>query len=74
MFKVHELNLISFHHFREPRTIVIHKGNTGLGFNIVGGEDGQVVCIKPEFDFAWFFYVNACDFFSSNLPHVCENL
>ncbi|CRL04553.1 CLUMA_CG017624, isoform B [Clunio marinus] len=27
---------------REPRTIVIHKGNSGLGFNIVGGEDGQV--------------------------------
>jgi hypothetical protein len=37
---------------REPRTIVIHKGTTGLGFNIVGGEDGQVVCINPEFDFA----------------------
>jgi hypothetical protein len=33
--------------FREPRTIVIHKGTTGLGFNIVGGEDGQV-CVKKS--------------------------
>lgn len=29
--------------YREPRTIVIQKGGSGLGFNIVGGEDGQVV-------------------------------
>ena len=26
---------------REPRTITIQKGPQGLGFNIVGGEDGQ---------------------------------
>ncbi|NXA45823.1 DLG3 protein, partial [Nothocercus julius] len=26
---------------REPRKIVLHKGSTGLGFNIVGGEDGE---------------------------------
>uniref|UniRef100_G1NY63 Discs large MAGUK scaffold protein 4 n=1 Tax=Myotis lucifugus TaxID=59463 RepID=G1NY63_MYOLU len=26
---------------REPRRIVIHRGSTGLGFNIVGGEDGE---------------------------------
>jgi len=29
--------------YREIRTIVIHKGPQGLGFNIVGGEDGQVI-------------------------------
>lgn len=28
--------------FREPRAINIQKGGSGLGFNIVGGEDGQV--------------------------------
>lgn len=27
---------------REPRTIILQKGSSGLGFNIVGGEDGQV--------------------------------
>ena len=27
---------------REPRAINIQKGGSGLGFNIVGGEDGQV--------------------------------
>lgn len=42
------VNLIWFlFHFcancREPRTIILQKGSGGLGFNIVGGEDGQVV-------------------------------
>ena len=27
--------------FREPRRVVLNKGSTGLGFNIVGGEDGE---------------------------------
>uniref|UniRef100_U5EGC2 Putative calcium/calmodulin-dependent serine protein kinase/membrane-associated guanylate kinase n=1 Tax=Corethrella appendiculata TaxID=1370023 RepID=U5EGC2_9DIPT len=31
---------------REPRTIVINKGPTGLGFNIVGGEDGQGIYVS----------------------------
>ena len=34
--------LLTKNNSREPRTIVIHKGTQGLGFNIVGGEDGQV--------------------------------
>ncbi|XP_055588483.1 disks large 1 tumor suppressor protein isoform X4 [Uranotaenia lowii] len=31
---------------REPRTIVIQKGPSGLGFNIVGGEDGQGIYVS----------------------------
>jgi disks large protein 1 len=31
---------------REPRTIHIQKGTTGLGFNIVGGEDGQGIYVS----------------------------
>ncbi|XP_026469152.1 disks large 1 tumor suppressor protein-like [Ctenocephalides felis] len=31
---------------REPRTIVINKGNSGLGFNIVGGEDGEGIFVS----------------------------
>ncbi|NXD16435.1 DLG3 protein, partial [Nothocercus nigrocapillus] len=31
---------------REPRKIVLHKGSTGLGFNIVGGEDGEGIFIS----------------------------
>lgn len=31
---------------REPRTITIHKGASGLGFNIVGGEDGQGIYVS----------------------------
>lgn len=33
-------------HCREARTIVIHKGSQGLGFNIVGGEDGQGIYVS----------------------------
>uniref|UniRef100_A0A8C1KAW7 Discs, large homolog 1 (Drosophila) n=1 Tax=Cyprinus carpio TaxID=7962 RepID=A0A8C1KAW7_CYPCA len=32
--------------FREPRKIVLHRGTTGLGFNIVGGEDGEGIFIS----------------------------
>ncbi|XP_016413850.1 disks large homolog 2 isoform X35 [Sinocyclocheilus rhinocerous] len=31
---------------REPRKIVLHKGSTGLGFNIVGGEDGEGIFVS----------------------------
>ncbi|XP_064414028.1 disks large homolog 2 [Latimeria chalumnae] len=31
---------------REPRKIILHKGSTGLGFNIVGGEDGEGIFIS----------------------------
>ncbi|XP_055297799.1 disks large 1 tumor suppressor protein isoform X3 [Sitodiplosis mosellana] len=31
---------------REPRTITIKKGTQGLGFNIVGGEDGQGIYVS----------------------------
>lgn len=32
--------------FREPRKITLHKGSTGLGFNIVGGEDGEGIFVS----------------------------
>lgn len=32
--------------FREPRTITLRKGSQGLGFNIVGGEDGQGIFVS----------------------------
>lgn len=35
-----------FPSFREPRTITIQKGAQGLGFNIVGGEDGQGIYVS----------------------------
>ncbi|XP_075707514.1 disks large homolog 2 isoform X3 [Rhinoderma darwinii] len=31
---------------REPRKVLLHKGSTGLGFNIVGGEDGEGIFIS----------------------------
>lgn len=36
----------SFLSFREPRKVVLHRGSTGLGFNIVGGEDGEGIFIS----------------------------
>ncbi|XP_050796584.1 disks large homolog 2 isoform X11 [Gopherus flavomarginatus] len=30
----------------EPRKVILHKGSTGLGFNIVGGEDGEGIFIS----------------------------
>uniref|UniRef100_A0A673AMG8 Discs, large homolog 2 (Drosophila) n=1 Tax=Sphaeramia orbicularis TaxID=375764 RepID=A0A673AMG8_9TELE len=29
-----------------PRKVVLHKGSTGLGFNIVGGEDGEGIFVS----------------------------
>lgn len=37
--------LVTFH-FRETRSITIQKGSSGLGFNIVGGEDGQGIFVS----------------------------
>nr|AAC31653.1 Dlgh1 homolog [Mus musculus] len=31
---------------REPRKVVLHRGSTGLGFNIVAGEDGEGIFIS----------------------------
>ncbi|XP_059419958.1 discs large homolog 1-like protein isoform X8 [Carassius carassius] len=31
---------------KEPRKVVLHRGSTGLGFNIVGGEDGEGIFIS----------------------------
>ncbi|XP_061596240.1 disks large homolog 2 isoform X7 [Cololabis saira] len=31
---------------REPRKVVLNKGSTGLGFNIVGGEDGEGIFVS----------------------------
>ncbi|XP_032080653.1 disks large homolog 1 isoform X2 [Thamnophis elegans] len=30
----------------EPRKLVLHRGSTGLGFNIVGGEDGEGIFVS----------------------------
>uniref|UniRef100_A0A286XD21 Discs large MAGUK scaffold protein 1 n=1 Tax=Cavia porcellus TaxID=10141 RepID=A0A286XD21_CAVPO len=30
----------------EPRKVILHRGSTGLGFNIVGGEDGEGIFIS----------------------------
>lgn len=32
--------------YREPRKVILHKGSTGLGFNIVGGEDGEGIFVS----------------------------
>jgi hypothetical protein len=32
--------------FSSPRNVQLHKGPQGLGFNIVGGEDGEPVYIS----------------------------
>uniref|UniRef100_A0A8D2QQS6 Discs large MAGUK scaffold protein 1 n=1 Tax=Zosterops lateralis melanops TaxID=1220523 RepID=A0A8D2QQS6_ZOSLA len=37
---------IPFFSSREPRKVVLHRGSTGLGFNIVGGEDGEGIFIS----------------------------
>lgn len=31
---------------RDVRSVILHKGNSGLGFNIVGGEDGEGIFIS----------------------------
>lgn len=35
-----------FSRYRDVRTVVLQKGNTGLGFNIVGGEDGEGIFVS----------------------------
>uniref|UniRef100_A0A673X0F4 Discs, large homolog 2 (Drosophila) n=1 Tax=Salmo trutta TaxID=8032 RepID=A0A673X0F4_SALTR len=36
----------SLHRLVDPRRMVLHKGSTGLGFNIVGGEDGEGIFVS----------------------------
>ena len=31
---------------REPRKVLLKKGTSGLGFNIVGGEDGEGIFVS----------------------------
>nr|CAD7408292.1 unnamed protein product [Timema poppensis] len=38
--------LLAITDIREVRTVVLNKGNTGLGFNIVGGEDGEGIFVS----------------------------
>ncbi|XP_041749613.2 disks large homolog 2 isoform X10 [Coregonus clupeaformis] len=38
--------LDGFSFLRDPRRMVLHKGSTGLGFNIVGGEDGEGIFVS----------------------------
>lgn len=33
-------------HCRDPRKIILKKGSTGLGFNIVGGENGEGIFVS----------------------------
>lgn len=40
------LNVNFFVYYREVRTVVLNKGSSGLGFNIVGGEDGEGIFIS----------------------------
>lgn len=40
------INIIILFLYREPRKIILHKGSTGLGFNIVGGEDGEGIFVS----------------------------
>lgn len=44
LFSIYEYLIPRFR--REPRTITIQKGPQGLGFNIVGGEDGQGIYVS----------------------------
>uniref|UniRef100_A0A182LWL4 PDZ domain-containing protein n=1 Tax=Anopheles culicifacies TaxID=139723 RepID=A0A182LWL4_9DIPT len=55
---------------RVPRTIVIRKGASGLGFNIVGGEDGQVCCKSLYIS---KFYIQVTQFFLYNL-YILTNI
>lgn len=40
------INITILFPYREPRKIILHKGSTGLGFNIVGGEDGEGIFVS----------------------------
>lgn len=46
LYKVSKIYKIVVLIFREPRKVVLHRGSTGLGFNIVGGEDGEGIFIS----------------------------
>lgn len=39
-------NALNYISSREPRRVVLQRGSTGLGFNIVGGEDGEGIFIS----------------------------
>lgn len=39
-------SFVLFPFSREVRTVVLNKGSSGLGFNIVGGEDGEGIFIS----------------------------
>lgn len=39
------MNCVSLY-FRDPRKIILKKGSTGLGFNIVGGENGEGIFVS----------------------------
>jgi len=34
------------HYFSEPRRVTIKKGSSGLGFNIVGGDDNEGIFVS----------------------------
>ena len=40
------LCIIHVDNFRQPRNVSLTKGPAGLGFNIVGGEDGEGIFIS----------------------------
>lgn len=40
------MRIVYLHTCRDTRSITIQKGSTGLGFNIVGGEDGQGIFVS----------------------------
>lgn len=46
LLKVEYFLFLIFSCYREPRSITIKKGSQGLGFNIVGGEDGQGIFVS----------------------------
>ncbi len=49
MYTINMIKMTYFyvlHFYRDPRKITLRKGNTGLGFNIVGGEDGEGIFIS----------------------------
>ncbi|XP_059207101.1 disks large homolog 2-like [Centropristis striata] len=46
MLKSNSPKLMYYLNYREPRKAVLYKGSTGLGFNIVGGEDGEGIFVS----------------------------
>jgi hypothetical protein len=48
-YQLYLLSIYTDSHFifsRDPRKIVLKKGSTGLGFNIVGGENGEGIFVS----------------------------